>query len=187
MTEDTPLQFRVLTEVFGDCSIRTAQQQFNYFLKAFASSQEELERICVARDFSVCEFTFAFASNYECTLCRIAKKLRNKNSTACNCSGGNFFTFCVTRVCSAPRILVLAYTDEPTRLGAPHQQDTSPDLTFITDSLANHTTWQVFPDTMRSDHFPVIKPTHSLVEDIMKMIIGFGFAKTIEFSGVINE
>lgn len=56
----------------------------------------------------------------------------------------------------------LVNTDEPTRLGAPHQQDTSPDLTFITDSLANHTTWQVFPDTMRSDHFPVIvKITHN--------------------------
>ena len=52
--------------------------------------------------------------------------------------------------------MVCINDDTPTRLRSLNQQHTAPDLTFCTTNLISNTKWKVYPDTMNSDHFPII-------------------------------
>lgn len=52
--------------------------------------------------------------------------------------------------------LICVNDSTPTRLGSLNQSNSSPDLTFCTYNLTPYVTWSVFPDTMNSDHFPII-------------------------------
>ena len=43
-----------------------------------------------------------------------------------------------------------------TRIGFINQQDSSPDLTFLSANLLNSYTWETYSDTLGSDHYPII-------------------------------
>ena len=45
---------------------------------------------------------------------------------------------------------------QPTRLNSPTQQPTTPDLTISSLDLRPYLSWNIFPDNIQSDHFPII-------------------------------
>ena len=53
----------------------------------------------------------------------------------------------------------------PTRLGSLGQNHSAPDLTFCSNNLVNNVHWEVFPDTLNSDHFPIILTTDSIIQN----------------------
>ena len=52
--------------------------------------------------------------------------------------------------------IVCLNNGQPTRLNTPSQQPTAPDLTFCSLTIRPYLIWNIFPDNMHSDHFPLV-------------------------------
>ncbi|VEN60735.1 unnamed protein product [Callosobruchus maculatus] len=64
--------------------------------------------------------------------------------------------------------LVFMNDGSPTRLAAPNQQQSAPDITLCSPDIAQISHWQTTVDTLGSDHFPIIISVHlSIPKDDM--------------------
>ena len=57
--------------------------------------------------------------------------------------------------------LICINNNTPTRIGYQHQNNTSPDLSFISSNMLNDYSWEMPSDTMGSDHLPILPKIQS--------------------------